>query len=599
MTRSRSGAHRRYRPGVRGTGALVGLASALLALGPALRPGYLLFYDMVFVPRLGFSDRTLGVDGNVPRAVPNDLMVALASHVVPGWVVQKALLILVFVGVGAGVGALLGSRLGAAAAAMFATWNPYLAERLAIGHWGFLLGYACLPFLATAASAVRRGEPRGRFRLGLWTVVVALTGSTGAVLGLLLVLAVLTVPVPGTLNRAQVRRGRETLWALAIFVLANAAWWFPSIFVGSVGTGDKAGVEAFMARADTPWGVFGSLITGGGIWNRATWTPGRSSVLISATMLLVVLVCVGSAAWCRAWRGSAAYAGLSVAGVVGLLIAGAGAIPGGTALVDVAVEHVPGAGLLRDSQKFVALWVVLVAVCAGLGAERLRAVGVSWGVDRGRALAVAGTSALWPLVLLTGLAWGLGGQWSAVSYPASFESMRATISAQPPGAVAIFPWTLYRRYPFDNDQVLLDPWQRLSGRDVLVNDDLPLSNQVVRGESPDAARITAALAGRGDVRATLRSAGVRYALDQTGRRDDRATMLPALLRTDVVARAGDLVLYDLGSVPPSELPQHGTGPWRYLGLAGLVLAPAVVLVQELRRRRREVTEESPRSPDCG
>lgn len=574
----------------KGSGGLVGLISALLALGPGLAPGYLLFYDMVFVPRLGLSDQTLGVDGTVPRAVPNDLVVALASHIVPGWVVQKLLLILVFVGVGAGVGALMGSRIGAAAAAMFATWNPYLAERLAIGHWGFLLGYACLPFLLSAAAAVRRGEPNGRLRLGLWTIAVALTGSTGAVLGLLVTVAVLVMPVHATTDGVQVRREREILWAFVIFLVANAAWWFPSLFVASVGTGDTAGVDAFMARADTPWGVIGSLLTGGGIWNQGAWTPGRSSTLTSGGMLLVVMLCVGYTAWTRAWRGGPACAGLAIAGLVGLVIAGAGAIPGGSALVSAAVAHLPGAGLLRDSQKFVALWVLLVAVCAGLAAERLRDIGLGIGVDRASALTVAGTAALWPLVLLTGFAWGYAGQWKAVSYPTSFEMMRVRIAAQPPGAVAVFPWTLYRRYAFDNEQVLLDPWQRLLNRRVLVNDDLPLSTRVVRGESSDAAKVTAALREHGDVGGALRSAGARYALVQTDQGSTSETSLPPELRTAVAVRAGTLVLYDLGTQPSTERTQHGTGPWRYLGLAGLALAPVAVLVDRLRRRRSPVTE---------
>ena len=34
-------------------------------------------------------------------------------------------------------------------AATVAIWNPYVAERLLQGHWSLLVGYGCLPWVAT------------------------------------------------------------------------------------------------------------------------------------------------------------------------------------------------------------------------------------------------------------------------------------------------------------------------------------------------------------------------------------------------------------------------------------------------------------------
>ena len=58
--------------------ALVGLGLGVLALGPGLRRGFLLSYDMVFVPRMPFSAALLGLTGGPPRAVPSDAAVAVA-----------------------------------------------------------------------------------------------------------------------------------------------------------------------------------------------------------------------------------------------------------------------------------------------------------------------------------------------------------------------------------------------------------------------------------------------------------------------------------------------------------------------------------------
>ncbi|MEO7981551.1 MAG: hypothetical protein ABI807_11780, partial [Sporichthyaceae bacterium] len=94
-------------PGPGAVGALTGLVVALVALGPALARGYLLAYDLVGVPDQPLMARVLGTDGSVPRAVPNDLVVVLLSTVLPGDVVQKVLLLAVFVLGGWGVGRLM------------------------------------------------------------------------------------------------------------------------------------------------------------------------------------------------------------------------------------------------------------------------------------------------------------------------------------------------------------------------------------------------------------------------------------------------------------------------------------------------------------
>ncbi|MDI9581543.1 MAG: hypothetical protein QM207_12685, partial [Thermobispora sp.] len=137
--------------------ALLGLALGVLALGPALGPGFVLRYDMVFVP-----DPPLRAEpgGAFPRAVPSDQVVALLSAVLPAEAVQKLILLGVFVLAASGAAALVpGGRTGPrlVAAACYA-WNAYLAQRLLLGHWALLLGYAGLPWAVRAAA--RGGVPR-------------------------------------------------------------------------------------------------------------------------------------------------------------------------------------------------------------------------------------------------------------------------------------------------------------------------------------------------------------------------------------------------------------------------------------------------------
>ena len=108
---------------------------------------------------------------------------------------------------------------------------------------------------------------------------------------------------------------------------------------------------------------------------------------------------------------------------------------------------------------------------------------------------------LLPVALLPSLAWGLHGRLRPRSTtpragrPCGAEVDRAT--AARPGAVAVFPFTYYRRFAWNGDRVVLDPVPRLLDADVVANDDLPLPNGWSRGEDPRAARIRAGL-DRGD-----------------------------------------------------------------------------------------------------
>src|SRR6516164_3945708 len=84
---------------------LLGLCLGLLALGPGLGRGFLLSYDMVFVPREPLSAALPGLAP--PRAVPSDLAVAAMSRIVPADVAQKLVLVAIFMLGCAGVAALL------------------------------------------------------------------------------------------------------------------------------------------------------------------------------------------------------------------------------------------------------------------------------------------------------------------------------------------------------------------------------------------------------------------------------------------------------------------------------------------------------------
>ncbi|MCD9197618.1 hypothetical protein [Aeromicrobium wangtongii] len=568
--------------GTRGP-ALVGGATGLLVgvvlLNAVLLPGYTWIYDMVFVPDLPWSDRTLGIDGSVPRAVPTDAVVALLDQVLPGDVVQAGLLLAVFVVVGAGCGRLCLTRPGAAAAAVAACWNPYVVERLIIGHWSFLLGYATLPWIHSAGRDLASGHRGAGRRLAGWLALAGLAGSTSAVIAALTAVVAVSWAWGGG-TAAVVRR---VGLVLGVTAAVAAAWLIPSLTRPGGLPADPAGVEAFAAHADTPWGTWVSLLTSGGIWHSPSWPGSRGSALVTGFALVMVIFVVVT---CLRSRYRGRIAPLAVVGAIGLLVAGASALPAGEALVTWLVTNVPGAGLVRDSQKFVAPFALLVAVAAGSVVDLLnRPAAQQSRQARDRRRILAAVVLVAPIVAMPDAPFAAGASMGSVEISQDLLRARDFLEAAPPGDVAVLPWSTYRRFDWNDDRVSLDPWNRLLDRRVIVDDDLPLSRVTVEGEDPAAAAIEAALADpEADLPAALRAQGVRWVVllrDQPG----AAAAEERLGGGSAVRRFGSVLIQDLGPGDTDGVARTSVVPAVITGVAALVALLAWASVGITSRRR--------------
>ncbi|MFN8156680.1 MAG: hypothetical protein U0R68_04635 [Candidatus Nanopelagicales bacterium] len=542
-------------------GALVGLVVGLLVLGPALARGYLLRYDLVFVPDEPITATVLGLDGGVPRAVPDDLVVAVVSRLIPADVLEKLLLLGSFVLAGVGAARLSPTRRAAAVASIVYCWNAWVAERLLIGHWAFLLAYAGLPFVVAAAVGLRQRRRHSLLVLVTTTLVVGLTGSTGWALALLVTLPVLLWPGP---PRA---RGQEiAVWVLATLGSA-AVWAVPSIARPGGILPDPAGFTAFAARGWTAGGAWLDLLSLGGIWNQSAVPGERRSLLLvglTAALVLVVLV-VGVRRLWRGWDGLGA--ALVCVGAGSLLVAGLPSFAAVAEALGAAATHLPALGLLRDSQKWSAPFVLVVALSAGIAADRASRAARSAGA------VVLGAAALVPLLLLPGLAWGAGGRLVVSDYPSSWSSLRDAASALPDGTdIASVPPPYYRRYDWNHDITVLDPMPRWMPRVVVVVDDLPLSDGVVAGEDPRGRRLAAILEAGGSPASALAAMGISgmvVAEDQP----TSGTISTEGMR--LVARARGLALYAVTTtvVDPPRPPA-----WTAAGLLAWSVALTAVCV---------------------
>jgi hypothetical protein len=310
---------------------------------------------MLFVPREPFP---AALPGLAPaRAVPSDLVVAAMSRILPADILQKLVLLAIFVLACSGAAALLAREplLARLAAGIFYAWNPYVGERLIIGHWALLLGYAALPWVLRAVLAPDLDSRRGAARLAL-ALLPAVVGGFAA----LAVTALVAIPAA-----LFTRDPRRAALVLAMLAAGSLPWFIPSllhqVYV------DPASVAAFAARADTPFGSIGSLLMLGGVWNAQT-VPEAYGGPWSALWLAAVIVAL--TAYLLLARSQHRWPGLGVAAAAGLAIAALGVTALGRDLLRSLIAAWPGFAVLRDAQQFIAPLALLESVGFGLAVTR-------------------------------------------------------------------------------------------------------------------------------------------------------------------------------------------------------------------------------------
>ncbi|WP_063063789.1 hypothetical protein [Nocardia violaceofusca] len=636
------------------------LALALIVVGPLSGPGYLLLRDGVSTPRSYATDAALGLGDAAPRAVPQDGLLAALSVVVDGGIVVKAILVLALAAAGWGAARLAHSLLRVSlapqlVAATVAIWNPYVAERLLQGHWSLLAGYAALPWTVVLGQRLRSGAgqahpatrtshgdtasgpddagsttagadadrgPRtdtseqafgGRARPG-WVR----TAVPWAMLGGVLAAAGLTPTgslLAGLLAILTVGR-RNVVGAVALWLVSAGPWLVATALSGSgAEPSDPAGVAAFAARAEPGLGTLGSLAGLGGIWNGAA-VPGSRTTLFAvlSTLVLLAIVLSGVRAVAAPGERSTRYPRrmLLVLAAICILLPALGATGWGLSIGESLIERIPGAGLLRDTQKYVALAMPAYALCAAAGCRALasfRRRGTpefarqpaphtdTVHTDAPAALTspAAGdepshtdstalrpnTLAVQPLIAvlfiaaliltLPDLAWGVGGALRPVHYPPAWQRVAAVVDG--PGDVAVLPAGIFRVFPYSGRVPVLDPAPRMLRSDVLQTGVLPVRGQVVAGEGARAQRVENLLL-RGADPADLAAQGVGWILVEHRTPGAVGDARTTLSRLQPVYSDADLTLY---RVPGARDVARATATDRAVVVAAHLLWAALLL----------------------
>ncbi len=513
------------------------LGLSCVLLWPQRHGGYGLGHDLVFTPDQPLSWGSLGLGSASPRAVPLDALVALLGKLLGGQLLGRLALLLPLLGAGVGAARLVGYErgLGPLVAAGFAVWNPYVIERLAIGQWALLWAYAALPWIAVMAARWRESG-RGGGGLVLWIAAASITPTGGLIgAGVGCILAAPAGRRPGGTRRGYLR-------IVAAAVVLQLPWIVPSLLGPAGLTSDPAAVAAFASRAEHSGGVALTLLGGGGIWDAQVVPPSRSGILAWIGLALVVIVAVLGAPAAHRALGAATTRRASVCVVLGLLLAGV--LPGTSVVIRLLVEHVPGAGLLRDSQKWAMPYVIALAVCCGFAATRLTRLAV-WRFAAGCAAIVL------PLLVLPDAARTVRPTLEPVRYPADWSWAARALHGD--SAVAVLPFQSYRIFDWTPGRSVLDPAPRLLPGDVIVSDQLVVAGRVLSGEDPRARQVALALTGGAGLPARLGTVGVGWVLVEKG----TPGAVPDLAELRLVRSGPDLSLYRVDG--PVTVKRPGVG----------------------------------------
>ncbi|HEY0948810.1 MAG TPA: hypothetical protein VGD85_01310, partial [Nocardioides sp.] len=312
---------------------------AVLLLGPVLGRGYLLTYDMVWVPDLALRPDFLGAGTALPRAVPSDAVVAVLDEVVPGMLLQKVVLLGALVLGGLGAASLAGRSLVARLAATSVyVWSPFVVERLGIGHWPLLLCWAVLPWLVREGARVRDDA-----RIGPLVPLLLAVGSLSANAGLM---------AGATLLAVGLTR-RNALRLVPLVLAANAPWVVAGLLHLDTATSSSTGA-VFGLDAEGPLPAPLAALTLGGIWN-AEVVPASRETLVLPLVLTLAFAALAAAGY-RALadrlgpRTTTALVWLWVVGYSSAVISWAAPDAVGSL-----AALVPGGGLLRDGTRSLAL----------------------------------------------------------------------------------------------------------------------------------------------------------------------------------------------------------------------------------------------------
>lgn len=382
--------------------------------------------------------------------------------------------------------------------------NPWVLDRVAVGHLALLLGYALLPLLVLLL--LRHQGGRWRSAVGVGLLLAVLIGLSPHYLWIGSVLVVF-------LGLVRPGRWRATVWSVGAYGVAAACSAYllvePLVATRQRTAPGTADLAAYRTWGDNSWRALGNVVGLQGFWRPIPQEPSHAVPawpLLAVAVLLLALVGLASHWRAPGSRGQVSRA-LALAGGASLVLAlGARGPLGG--LYRALYDTVPLFRVMREPQKWAALLALSYSVGLALGVDALLAGTVGRRARAGAAAVVT--------VLILGftptLFWGVAGSMRTSTLPPSYARADAAMGDRSDG-VLVLPWHLYLSFPYTQNRVVANPAPYFLRRDVLSGDvaELPgVPEQATTARSQHVSALIADGPVLHDAGARIAQLGVRY-----------------------------------------------------------------------------------------
>ncbi|MBW4078344.1 MAG: hypothetical protein HIU84_07525 [Acidobacteria bacterium] len=472
------------------------------------------------------SPATLGLYGGLTAGIADSVVMALMNRFLGGaatWIPILLFFPIATVGVGRLAGRSRWSRL--AAGALYAV-NPFVFNRVFVGHVPLLIGYALLPF-ATVAALASIASPARRWIVPAlwWAVLTALSPHFAWIFGVVVV----GVVIVAAFSREH-RMRRIAGWFATVvvaFALMSAYIYLPYTVTNLPTRVGSASLSLYSTTPDPHLGLFANVIGLYGFW-RTGPGPELPKEIIAGWpfFMLTILLVVGFGASgglrrnvprdgrttnenvpkgllrdpsdvgghservnrsvldsLQSRRRLLAFLLLFI-GVTGYFLALGSQGPTG-GLFSWAYNHVPFFAVMREPEKFLMLLALTYAVSFGWGIERLSKIDFSSSKAVHFAVAAMLGIAL-PLSYTPNIFNGLAGQIAPSTLPSSYQRAN-TLMGNGPGNILYLPWHLYMAYPFTNNRVVANVGTTSFSRDVIAGDNVESGGVTTQSTSPRSA----------------------------------------------------------------------------------------------------------------
>jgi len=475
------------------------IAIAGVVLWQALLPGYVLSLDMIFTPEMGVMPNP---DGFL-NFLPVGYLLSWLCLVFPAWLVQKAVLLLLFFIIGyfaykfLPVGDDKNIRLFSALVYLS---NPFVYGRFLAGHWTHLMAYGFLPLFIYHLLALRdKHDLKSCLKFFGILFLISLFSIHFFIMACLVFFAwALYIIIDYFYQKrfVELRILVKNLFLTGVIFLIVSSYWLVPIFFRSTPIEERFGVEHWQAFSAGSYKNVGTLLNTAslnGFWGeRNPWAkyflwPQDYTIFWIAFAVIVVLALIGVWDGLKNQKMRPVAMFFVVLGVLSLVLTTGAGETIFKRLNLWLYDNISFWSGFRDSQKFSGFLALSYAVFAGLGLERV----INFIANKKPTLKNTFLSFIFIIPFFFGfLIWGgFHGQLKPVWYPDSWGEAREIIKKDVSDSrVLILPWHGYLSLNFNNNLVTANPARRFFGDKAVVSQSVELEdvyNQIKNQEYLD------------------------------------------------------------------------------------------------------------------